>query len=324
MEAIRDGRDRPRADPGHCSASTWSRWTKAGRRSRCVPGEQHLQPRRHRARRAGRDPARQRHGLRGPHHAARGRRLRHARDEGEPGAGDHGRHRRGCAARATVVAPRLAGGHRRGAGWCGAERRQAAGSRHLHLPDHPGRALASVRAVAQAAAPTSSSSGPAYVATVSFVASRAVPFGGFFVALPGGMALARVAQLRGLRQGFGASLATLIETVALMGPARFGVPFTQALSAPVLGRDGGALGRDGVADPGLPGHPAVPERPGGAVLHLHHRRRAGRLRREREQRRPSWWAWTWARRTPCCSPSPASSPGACSPRPCRSPSTAAA
>jgi len=81
-----------------------------------------------------------------------------------------------------------------------------------------------------------SAAGPAYVATVSFVASRAVPFGGFFVALPGGVALARVAQLRGLRHGFGASLATLIETVALMGPARFGVPFTQALSAPVLGR----------------------------------------------------------------------------------------
>ena len=89
--------------------------------------------------------------------------------------------------------------------------------------------------MAKAAAPTSSSAGPAYVATVSFVASRAVPFGGFFVALPGGTALARVAQLRGLRHGIGASLATLIETVALMGPARFGVPFTQALSAPVLG-----------------------------------------------------------------------------------------
>jgi hypothetical protein len=81
-----------------------------------------------------------------------------------------------------------------------------------------------------------SSSGPAYVATVSFVASRAVPFGGFFVALPGGLALARVAGRQGFAQGVGASLATLIETVALMGPARFGVPFTQALSAPVLGR----------------------------------------------------------------------------------------
>jgi hypothetical protein len=89
--------------------------------------------------------------------------------------------------------------------------------------------------VVKTAGPTSAA-GPAYVATVSFVASRAVPFGGFFVALPGGVALARVAQLRGVRQGFGASLATLIETVALMGPARFGVPFTQALSAPVLGR----------------------------------------------------------------------------------------
>jgi hypothetical protein len=89
--------------------------------------------------------------------------------------------------------------------------------------------------VVKTAGPTSAA-GPAYVATVSFVASRAVPFGGFFVALPGGVALARVAQLRGLRHGFGASLATLIETVALMGPARFGVPFTQALSAPVLGR----------------------------------------------------------------------------------------
>ncbi len=92
-----------------------------------------------------------------------------------------------------------------------------------------------MRPVVKTAGPTSAA-GPAYVATVSFVASRAVPFGGFFVALPGGVALARVAQLRGLRHGFGASLATLIETVALMGPARFGVPFTQALSAPVLGR----------------------------------------------------------------------------------------
>ncbi len=102
--------------------------------------------------------------------------------------------------------------------------------------------------MARAAAPTSSSSGPAYVATVSFVASRAVPFGGFFVALPGGMALARVAQRRGLRQGFGASLATLIETVALVDPAHFGVPFTQALSAPVLGQHGEPLGGAGVAD----------------------------------------------------------------------------
>jgi len=78
--------------------------------------------------------------------------------------------------------------------------------------------------------------GPAHVATVSFLASRAVPSGGFWVALAGGAALARVAQRRGAREGYGASVAAMLETVAIMGPARFGVPFTQALSAPLLGR----------------------------------------------------------------------------------------
>ena len=79
-------------------------------------------------------------------------------------------------------------------------------------------------------------SGPAHVATVSFLASRAAPTAGFWVALAGGVALARVAQRRGLRQGFGASLAATLESVAIMGPARFGVPLTQAITAPVLGR----------------------------------------------------------------------------------------
>jgi hypothetical protein len=74
------------------------------------------------------------------------------------------------------------------------------------------------------------------VATVSFLASRAAPTGGFWVALAGGVALARVAERRGLRQGYGASLAAMLESVAIMGPARFGVPFTQAITAPVLGR----------------------------------------------------------------------------------------
>ena len=78
--------------------------------------------------------------------------------------------------------------------------------------------------------------GPAHVATVSFLASRAVPSGGFWVALAGGMALARVAHRRGAREGYGAAIAATLETVAIMGPARFGVPFTQALSAPLLGR----------------------------------------------------------------------------------------
>ncbi len=50
------------------------------------------------------------------------------------------------------------------------------------------------------------------------------------------MALARVAERRGARLGFGASAAAMLETVAIIGPARFGVPLTQALSAPLLGR----------------------------------------------------------------------------------------
>jgi hypothetical protein len=78
--------------------------------------------------------------------------------------------------------------------------------------------------------------GQAHVATVSFLGSRAVPSGGFWVALAGGMALARIGQRRGAREGYGASIAATLETVAIMGPARFGVPFTQALSAPMLGR----------------------------------------------------------------------------------------
>jgi hypothetical protein len=45
-----------------------------------------------------------------------------------------------------------------------------------------------------------------------------------------------VAERRGARLGFGASAAAMLETVAIIGPARFGVPLTQALSAPMLGR----------------------------------------------------------------------------------------
>jgi hypothetical protein len=78
--------------------------------------------------------------------------------------------------------------------------------------------------------------GPAHVATVSFLASRATPTGGFWIALAGGVALARVSQRLGARQGFGTSLAAMLETVAIMGPARFGVPLTQAVTAPLLGR----------------------------------------------------------------------------------------
>jgi len=78
--------------------------------------------------------------------------------------------------------------------------------------------------------------GPAHVGVVSFLAARAAPTGGFWIALAGGVALARVAERRGARLGFGASAAAMLETVAIIGPARFGVPLTQALSAPILGR----------------------------------------------------------------------------------------
>jgi len=78
--------------------------------------------------------------------------------------------------------------------------------------------------------------GPAHVGVVSFLAARAAPTGGFWIALAGGVALAHVAARRGARLGFGASAASMLETVAIIGPARFGVPLTQALTAPMLGR----------------------------------------------------------------------------------------
>jgi hypothetical protein len=78
--------------------------------------------------------------------------------------------------------------------------------------------------------------GPAHVAVVSFLAARAAPTGGFWIALAGGVALARAAERRGARLGFGASAAAMLETVAIIGPARVGIPLTQALTAPMLGR----------------------------------------------------------------------------------------
>jgi hypothetical protein len=83
---------------------------------------------------------------------------------------------------------------------------------------------------------TTAPAGPAHVAVVSFLAARAAPTGGFWVALAGGVALARLAERRGARLGFGASAAAMLETVAIIGPARFGIPLTQAMTAPLLGR----------------------------------------------------------------------------------------
>jgi hypothetical protein len=77
--------------------------------------------------------------------------------------------------------------------------------------------------------------GLAHVATVSFLASRAAPSIGFWVALAGGVALARAALREGARLGYGASVAATLQTIALIGPARFSVPLTQALTAPMVG-----------------------------------------------------------------------------------------
>lgn len=77
--------------------------------------------------------------------------------------------------------------------------------------------------------------GLAHVASCSFLASRLAPSGQFFLALGGGIALARAAATEGMRVGYGASVAAMVQTVALIGPARFNAPLTQALNAPVLG-----------------------------------------------------------------------------------------
>lgn len=77
--------------------------------------------------------------------------------------------------------------------------------------------------------------GLAYVATVSFLASRVSPTGAFWLAIAGGIALARAASSCGLRAGYGVGIAAMVQTTALMGPARFSGPMTQALTAPLLG-----------------------------------------------------------------------------------------
>jgi hypothetical protein len=78
--------------------------------------------------------------------------------------------------------------------------------------------------------------GLAHVASCSFLAARLAPSLQFWAALGGGIALARAAATHGLRAGYGASMAAIVQTVALIGPARVNGPLTQALNAPVMGR----------------------------------------------------------------------------------------
>ena len=77
--------------------------------------------------------------------------------------------------------------------------------------------------------------GLAHVATVSFLASRVTPSGQFWLAIAGGMALARAAACAGWRTGYGVGIAAMLQTTAYMGPARFNGPLTQALTAPLIG-----------------------------------------------------------------------------------------
>lgn len=74
----------------------------------------------------------------------------------------------------------------------------------------------------------------ANVGALVFLAARAVP-GGFWLALAGGVPLARAGQRHGTRAGYATAGASLVETVAVMGPARLGIPLPHAASAPLLG-----------------------------------------------------------------------------------------
>ncbi len=79
-------------------------------------------------------------------------------------------------------------------------------------------------------------SGLAHLGAVSFLGSRLAPTGAFWVALAGGVAVARAAARGGLRLGIGTSVAALAQTVAIMGPTRISLPLTQAITAPLVGR----------------------------------------------------------------------------------------
>lgn len=74
----------------------------------------------------------------------------------------------------------------------------------------------------------------ASVAALTFLAARAVPLG-WTVAVAGGLPLARAGERHGTRAGYATAAASLVETTAIMGPARMGIPIPHAASAPLLG-----------------------------------------------------------------------------------------
>ena len=84
--------------------------------------------------------------------------------------------------------------------------------------------------------PETEALGLAHVATASFVGARVAPSAQFWLSLPGGVALARSARRFGLSRGYGASLAAMLQGVAILGPLRINGPLTQAITAPLIGR----------------------------------------------------------------------------------------
>jgi hypothetical protein len=84
--------------------------------------------------------------------------------------------------------------------------------------------------------PETEALGLAHVASAAFVGARVAPSAQFWLSLPGGVALARAAQRFGLSRGYGASLAAMLQGVAILGPLRVNGPLTQAITAPAIGR----------------------------------------------------------------------------------------
>ncbi|MGI8726733.1 MAG: hypothetical protein ACR2K6_03530 [Solirubrobacterales bacterium] len=77
--------------------------------------------------------------------------------------------------------------------------------------------------------------GLAHVASLAFVAARTMPGAGFPVAVGGGTAIARATEGLGFRRGLATGTAAVIESVAILGPARMSAPAGQLATAPVIG-----------------------------------------------------------------------------------------
>ena len=156
---------------------------------------------------------------------------------------------------------------------CPVRERSGLETRGRRQEARPGRPAFATSGAAGSAATT----GLAHVATVSFLASRAAPSLQFFFALGGGIALARAAAQRGARSGYGAALASMLQTVAVMGPAR---DQRAAHAGDHRADDGPAAGaRRAAADrvPRLPGAAARPLHGAARRVHLRDPRRAGRV-----------------------------------------------